>query len=144
MNIAMIGGYIKTIYPVRETREGAKIVDIIVAVKSKRKRPDGTGQLYDYFKCTCWNYLAEYALRLREGLYVDVIGSIAKSSYDDKDGKKVYETYINVNDMHAPMSGEGKEAKEEFKQKANEEGYIDVNMTTTNGINAVLNDDMPF
>ena len=46
--------------------------------------------------------------------------------------------------MHAPMSGEGKEAKEEFKQKANEEGYIDVNMTTTNGISAVLNDDMPF
>ena len=34
--------------------------------------------------------------------------------------------------------------KEEFKQKANEEGYIDVNMTTTNGMNAVLNDDMPF
>ena len=37
-----------------------------------------------------------------------------------------------------------KKFKEEFKQKANEEGYIDVNMTTTNGMNAVLNDDMPF
>lgn len=144
MNVVMIGGYIKTIYPVRETKEGSKIVDIMVAVKSKRKKADGTGQIYDYFKCTCWNYLAEYALRLNEGSYVDVIGSVAKNSYDDKDGKKVYDTYINVTDMHAPMSGEGKEAKEEFKQKANEDAYIDVNKTTTNGMSAILDDEMPF
>ena len=131
MNIAMIGGYIKTIYPTRETKEGSKVVDILVAVKSKRKKQDGAGQLYDYFKCTCWNYLAEYVLNLSEGIYVDVIGSVAKNSYDDKDGKKVYDTYINVTDIQAPMSGEGKEAKEEFKSKANQDGYIDVNMVNS-------------
>lgn len=58
----------------------------------KENQPDA-----DFINCICWRNTAEFASKyLHKGMKIAITGKLQTSSYEDKDGKKVYTTDVIV------------------------------------------------
>ena len=94
MNYALIIGRLTADVDVRSKGKGAdalKWVNFTVAVN--RFGSETT----DFINCTAWSKTAEnLAAYCHKGSKVAVSGSLQQNIWEDENGKKHYETYINV------------------------------------------------
>lgn len=82
----------------RESQGGYAITTFTVATPKKTKNPDGTYGA-DFIKCVAWRNTAEFVSKyFAKGSRIELSGSIATSSYE-KDGKKVFITEVNVDEV---------------------------------------------
>ena len=145
MNSVCISGYIRRISPVRQVSGDSKVVDIVVSMKKASIREE---KKYDNIKCTCWRGQAEYIEKYAtEGEYAVVQGQLSTKSYEDKDGKMVYETFVTVTDLQIPRATD-KSATEKENKALNEDGYLDVGKTSARKVNNIYRDEttesLPF
>ena len=52
-----------------------------------------------YNRCVAWRNLADQVMDAAENSPIDVVGELKHSSYEDKDGKKVYKTEVEATEI---------------------------------------------
>ena len=106
--------------------------------KEKREEFEGKGQpTADFINITVWGKAAEHAANyLKKGLMVAVQGRIESSRYEDKDGKTVYSTGINANQVKFLEWPDDKSSKNNSKEKNQEYGL--------DGFDDIPDDNIPF
>lgn len=78
----------------------------------------------DFIPCQAWSKNAENIQKFfSKGNMINVIGAIRVDSWDGEDGKKIYRTYVNVEEWN--FCGEKKNV-EETKVQENDDGFYPV------------------
>ena len=73
----------------------------------------------DFIQCTAWNKLADVMTTyLGKGSRIGVTGNLRQNVWDDENGKKHYETFVNVNTIDF-LDNKPAEDEEEEKPKSN-------------------------
>ena len=81
----------------RKTQTGKSVVSFTVAVD----RGFGDKKSTDFINCVAWERVAEVlAQYTKKGSLISLEGRIQPSSYDDKDGKRVYKQDVVCESMH--------------------------------------------
>ncbi|MDN6626247.1 MAG: single-stranded DNA-binding protein [Pisciglobus halotolerans] len=97
-NVSLVGRLTKDI-DLRYTSNGTAVGNFTLAVNKPFKNQSGE-QEADFIRCVIWRKSAEaMANYTSKGSMVSVSGSIETGSYDDNDGKRVYTTEVNVNNV---------------------------------------------
>lgn len=119
-NVSLVGRLTKD-PELKTTQSGLSVCRFTVAVD----RPYSKDQT-DFINCIAWRKTAEFITSyFSKGQRIALTGSIQTGSYTDKDGKTVYTTDINVNNVEFCES----------KKQSDSSG---------NNHNNVETDDMPF
>lgn len=98
MNKVMLVGEVAADPELRFTQAGQGILNLRVVTTKHWSGKDGVArERRDFHSCTCWGKRGEeLATVLRKDMLVSVEGELQSSSYEDKDGKKVYKTEVNA------------------------------------------------
>ena len=119
-NVSLVGRLTKD-PELKTTQSGLSVCRFTVAVD----RPYSKDQA-DFINCITWRKTAEFITSyFSKGQRIALTGSIQTGSYTGKDGKTVYTTNINVNNIEFCES----------KKQSDSSG---------NNLNNVETDDMPF
>lgn len=79
-----------------------------------RKRRNDSEQKADFFKCTAFGRLAEFAEEyLHQGIKVIVTGRLQNDNYTNRDGDKVYGTCLMLDEIEFAESKAASQRKEE-------------------------------
>lgn len=120
-NVSLVGRLTKD-PELKTTQSGLSVCRFTVAVD----RPYSKDRQADFISCIAWRKTAEFIdSYFSKGQRIALTGSIQTGSYTDKDGKTVYTTDINVNNVEFCES----------KKQSDSSG---------NNLNNVETDDMPF
>ena len=132
MNIVTLSGYIKRIQQARVVSGDNKVLEFTLAVKRNIAREQSK---YNFISCTCWRGKADYVEKYaKEGEFAIVTGELDQNSYDDKDGKRVYKTFVNVLDVQIPRLTDST-ADEKERESIEGDGYVDVGKTSAKTVN---------
>lgn len=92
-NVVLVGRLTKDI-DLRYTQTGIAVARFTLAVNRAFSNQQGEKEA-DFVSCIVWRKQAEnLANYMRKGNQIGVAGRIRTSSYDDKDGKRVYTTEV--------------------------------------------------
>src|SRR5690625_657029 len=95
MNTVQLIGRLVADVELRYTQNGKAVGNFTLAVNRRFKQDNGPDA--DFIRCVIWNKPAEaLAQYQKKGSLIGVVGSIETGSYEDKDGKRVYTTEVNV------------------------------------------------
>lgn len=98
MNKVIITGRIATNLEVKQTTSGKSVCEFNIA-SNRFTNSDGE-QVTDFVKCVVWNKQAESLVKYqRKGNLIAVIGRMNVDTYQDKDGKNKYKTYVQVEEL---------------------------------------------
>lgn len=98
MNRAIIIGRISNDLELKKTLNNKSVLEFDVAVKKERKNDNGTYDA-DFIRVVCWEQKADFLSSYgKKGTLVGVSGRLETSSYE-KDGRKVYKTYITADSV---------------------------------------------
>ena len=122
-NVSLLGRLTKN-PELKTTQSGLSVCRFTVAVD----RPYSKEQT-DFINCIAWRQTAEFVSYFSKGQRIALAGSIQTGSYTDNDGKTVYTTDVNVNNV---------EFCESKKQNNSESS------NSNNNHNSGETDDMPF
>ena len=92
---------------VRFTKSGKAVASFTVACNNGRNRQTGEEYAPDYVPCEAWEKTAERMGELSTGAFVLVLGKIKTRSWEGKDGKKQYKTYVLVDRVYPIMGMNG-------------------------------------
>lgn len=94
MNKVQLTGRIANDLDVRVTQNNRKTCRFGLAVRRTKKDNEGNYQV-DYINIQCWeqkvDFLSTYA---KKGTLIGVSGSVMTSSYVNKEGQKVHDTFV--------------------------------------------------
>ena len=92
---------------VRFTKSGKAVASFTVACNNGRNQQTGGEYAPDYVPCEAWEKTAERMGELSTGAFVLALGKIKTRSWEGKDGKKQYKTYVLVDRVYpiAKMNG---------------------------------------
>lgn len=94
-NVSLVGRLTKD-PELKTTQSGLSVCRFTVAVD----RPYSKDRQADFISCIAWRKTAEFIdSYFSKGQRIALTGSIQTGSYTDKDGKTVYTTDINVNNV---------------------------------------------
>lgn len=111
MNKGFLIGRISNNLELRSTSTGKSICDFRLAV-NRRAVKDGE-RITDFINCRVWNKIAENLVKYQtKGNLISVAGRIQTETYQDKEGKNRYNTYLLVEELEYLQSK--KEDKNEF------------------------------
>ena len=71
----------------KETRNGTTLTVLSLATKSSYRRKDEWVSTTEWHRIVCFNQLADYALTLKKGDYVEVKGEIRSSEFQSAVGE---------------------------------------------------------
>lgn len=95
MNTVQLIGRLTADVDLRYTQNGTAVGNFTLAVNKRIKQDNGPDA--DFIRCVIWQKAAEaLAQYQKKGSLIAVVGSIETGSYEDKDGKTVYTTEVNV------------------------------------------------
>ena len=116
MNKAILTGRLTRDPEIRVTQDGqTTIARFGLAVDRKQKE-----QKADFFNLTAFNKTAQFAEKyLKKGTKVNVIGHLQNDEYTNRDGQKVTQTIVIVEEVEFCES-----KKEQTEQKP--DGFIDI------------------
>lgn len=111
--VVLVGRLTKDV-EVRKTNTGISVASFTLAC-DRRGSKDANGQsTADFINCTAWrqaaDFLGQYA---KKGAIVGVDGRIQTSSYDDKEGRRVYRTDVVCDEVRLLESRRQSEARSE-------------------------------
>lgn len=89
---------------VRFTKAGKAVASFTVACNNGRNQQTGEEYAPDYVPCEAWEKTAERMGELSTGAFVLALGKIKTRSWEGKDGKKQYKTYVLVDRVY-PITG---------------------------------------
>lgn len=111
MNVAVLSGRLTRDPEVKTTQGGTEVCSFTIAVDRRFKDANGERGA-DFISCVAWRQTADFIGKyFSKGSRIEVSGSIQTRNYEDKDGKKVYVTEINVE--QAGFGGDSKTARSE-------------------------------
>ena len=117
-NVSLIGRLTKD-PELKTTQSGLSVCRFTVAVD----RPYSKENQADFISCIAWRKTAEFIdSYFSKGQRIALTGSIQTGSYTDKDGKTVYTTDINVNNVE----------------------FCESKKQNNNNLNNIETEDMPF
>ena len=94
LNQSILVGRIVKEPEVRETENGTKVTNITLAVQRPYKNVEGEYDT-DFISCVLWKGIAETTAEYcKKGDLISLEGRIKTESYQNNEGKKVYNTYI--------------------------------------------------
>ena len=94
MNKVVLTGRITKDLELRKTQSNKSVLKFTIAVKKDRKNENGE-YLADFIIVICWEQKADYLSSYSgKGSLIGVVGRIENDSYTNRDGQKVYQTYI--------------------------------------------------
>lgn len=94
MNKVVLTGRITKDLELRKTQSNKSVLKFTIAVKKDRKNENGE-YLADFINVICWEQKADYLSSYSgKGSLIGVVGRIENDSYTNRDGQKVYQTYI--------------------------------------------------
>lgn len=101
-NLVILRGNLTADPEVRYTGSGTAVTTVGIAVNESFKNKDGEWEERPQFlDVVVWGRQAETLGEYQQkGSHVEVIGSLKKRSYENKDGVKVYVTEVNANEVH--------------------------------------------
>jgi single-strand DNA-binding protein len=84
---------------IRSTPSGAQVASFSVATSEKWTDKDGQKhEKTDWANIQAWRTAAEYVEKnVRKGMRVAIVGKLRTSTWEDKDGNKRYNTFVEVN-----------------------------------------------
>lgn len=113
MNKAIIMGRLTKDVDLRTLQSGAVVASFTLAVDRRFKNKQGERET-DFIMCTAWQKTGEFISQyFQKGSMIAVVGEIQTRNYDDKDGKRVYITEVNVNDAYFTGSSERSQGQQE-------------------------------
>ena len=113
MNKVIISGRIARDLDLRYTTKNSAVLDFSLAVK--RTKEDA-----DFISVVAYNKTAELISQYcKKGSSINIVGKLRTRNYDDKDGKRVYVTEVNVEEVEFVSGGKGNQ--EEEKEVKDEE-----------------------
>lgn len=83
----------------------------------------------DFINCTAWRNTAEFIGKyFRKGNMIAVEGSVETDSYTDRDGRKIYTTYVHVRkgSFTGERSTQGSSQPEETPPPSNGDGFMNI------------------
>lgn len=106
INTAAVTGRLTKDPELRVTASGKQVCSFTVACNRKKKKGEDEAQA-DFISCVTWDQSADYLSRYgHKGDRVQLDGRIQTRHYDDKDGKTVWVTEIQTNNVSLiPKSG---------------------------------------
>lgn len=114
-NVQVVSGNLTAAPTVRSTTSGKHVATFTVAANRKI----GDKEVASFIRCVAWDYLADIAQQsLDKGTRVIIIGAQNTRSYNDNDGRKVYITELNVNQIGVVPRTDGG-MKEDFRRGGN-------------------------
>lgn len=118
-NFQVVSGNLTASPVTRSTTSGKHVATFTVAANRKI----GDKETASFVRCVAWDFLADIAQQnLDKGTRVIVIGAQNTRSYTDNDGRKVYITELNVNQIGIiPRLDNG--MKEDFRRGGNFERF---------------------
>lgn len=118
MNKAILTGRLTRDPEIRVTQDGqTTIARFGLAVDRKQKE-----QKADFFNLTAFNKTAQFAEKyLKKGTKVNVIGRLQNDEYTNRDGQKVTQTIVIVEEVEFCES-----KKQEEKTEEKPDGFMDI------------------
>lgn len=117
MNKTILTGRISNEFEIRKTANNTSIARIFLAVDKNIKDENGN-RLADFIRVDVWgksaDFLSQYAPK---GSLIGVVGRVSTNNFVNKEGNKVYETYItaeNVEILNKPQEKKETQAKIDF------------------------------
>ena len=99
MNKVNLTGRLTDNIDIKVTQNNKKVTRFSLAVRKNTKDQEGNYQT-NFINVQCWEQRAEYlSTYATKGTLIGVSGSIETDSFINKDGKKVYDTYILANEV---------------------------------------------
>lgn len=96
MNKVMLMGRITHDLEIKKTSDDKQVLNFSIAINSKI----GDKEVVEYIDCVAWNKTAEFIDKYFEkGRQIIVIGSLHKSSWENKDGQRQYTTEVIVREV---------------------------------------------
>lgn len=107
INTAAITGRLTKDPELRVTASGKQVCSFTVACNRKKKKGEDEAQA-DFISCVTWDQSADYLSKYgHKGDRVQLDGRIQTRHYEDKDGKTVWVTEIQTNNVSLiPKSGQ--------------------------------------
>ena len=143
MNVAVISGRLTRDPEVKTTQSGAEVCSFTVAVDRRFKTASGEREA-DFISCVAWRQTAEFIGKyFSKGSRIEVSGSIQTRNYDDKDGKKVYVTEVNVEQA---SFGESKQSGNEstYEQTPEPQTVSETPKVQESFLPGINDEDLPF
>jgi single-strand DNA-binding protein len=104
-NVQLMGRLIRDV-ELRHTQGNMMVAEFTVAVdkglsrEKKQQLEQQNKPTADFIRVTAWGKLAENCAKFTaKGKRIIVIGSISTDNYQGSDGKTVYKTYVNANNV---------------------------------------------
>ena len=138
VNQIVLVGRIARTPETKTTENGRKMATLTLAVPRNYKNSNGEYDT-DFLDCTLWSSVAESTSEYCEtGDMIGIKGSLAKKSYEDKDGKTRYQTYVKCENVM--FLSTKKEASEKEVKESSSDPFAEFGQEIEQG-NA---DDLPF
>jgi len=104
MNTVILIGRLAKDVELKYTPNGTAVANTTIACE--RPKQEGKEKTTDFINCVIWGKTAENAANyLSKGRLVAIEGAIHTRNYEDKSGKKVYVTEVNVTNVKYLDSG---------------------------------------
>ena len=126
MNKAILIGNVVRDIELRQTQSGKSVTDFTLAINN------GKNKQADFINCQAWERTAEILNQYAsKGTKLAVEGSIKTTSYTNKEGIKIYKTFVQV--YQTELLGSKSESNYSAKPNISSEPAISID-----------NDDLPF
>jgi single-strand DNA-binding protein len=122
MNKVILMGRLTRDIELKQTASGISYAKFSIAV-DRRYSKNGQKET-DFVNCTAWRQTAEFIGKyFHKGDMIAIIGSITTDNYTDKNGQKVYNTYVTVDETYFTGSRTGGTTK---PNSADDFGFMDI------------------
>lgn len=126
INNVSLTGYLTKDIDLKYTNNGTAVTNFTIAVQRTFTNAQGERET-DFIRCIAWRSTAETMSKyLNEGSRIGVTGAIRTGRYDDKDGKTVFTTDVEVDNFvfleskqesQERNSGQGQQVKQQQSQQ---------------------------
>ncbi|WP_072684020.1 single-stranded DNA-binding protein [Holdemania sp. Marseille-P2844] len=127
---------------IKKTQNGLSVADFTVACDRRYSGGDRKDRKADFINCVAWrqsaDYLGQYA---HKGAIVGVEGRLQIDNYDDKDGRRVYKTTVQCDNVKL-ISGYGNQ-EHSATQKADSDASFEEYMRDAPALE-ISSDYFPF
>lgn len=138
INRVVLVGHLTRDPDVKKTQSGLSVATFTVACDRRFSGDKGQDKQTDFINCVAWrqsaDFLGQYA---HKGAIIGVDGRLQIDTYDDKEGKRVYKTSVQCDNIKL-ISGYGKQTE---TAKENQCYSVEVEADSTLEISS---DDLPF
>lgn len=140
MNKVIITGRIANDLEIRKTPNNKSVLDLRIAVSRDYKDAEGNYPA-DFIKAVCWEQKADFISKYaQKGTMIGVSGRIQVNVYDDKNGQRVYDTYIQAEQVEILSQPREKEQPKEIVQEPVRQEPIRLGTETI----VIDQDELPF